>query len=105
MRRCPCCGQALPELRLGVRLPPLKLRIYDLIRRAGRDGIRADDLRAIVYDANVPRGNGIREQRSSDTIRSHINQINDLLSAYGTGFRISAGRDPRSYYRLIRVGP
>ena len=28
---CPSCGQALPEMRLGVRLTPLKARIFDAI--------------------------------------------------------------------------
>ena len=36
---CQRCGQRLPEIRLGVRLTPLKARIFDLIRRAGPDGI------------------------------------------------------------------
>jgi hypothetical protein len=34
-RRCAYCDQALPQIRVGVRLPELKARIFDLVRRGG----------------------------------------------------------------------
>lgn len=33
---CPHCKQEMREERAGVRLPPLKAHIFDVIRRAGR---------------------------------------------------------------------
>lgn len=47
-RCCHYCGHPLPETRLGVRLTPLKARIYDIVQRAGIDGISAQDLWDIV---------------------------------------------------------
>jgi hypothetical protein len=74
---CHFCGQLLPEIRLGVRLTPLKARIYDLIHRAGKDGIASQDIKTIVYE---------HKKRVPKTIRTHINQINDRLEE--TNFKI-----------------
>ncbi len=87
-RPCPHCGQALPETRLGVRLTPLKARIFDIITRAGPDGISASDLFDIVCT----------EGQSRETLKSHVWQINDLIE--DEGYRIK-GRD--SYYALTKV--
>lgn len=83
---CKHCGQPLPTIRLGVRLTPLKARIFDLIRRAGPDGIAGEDLFALTLAAR-------RAQRS--TLKAHVWQINDAIE--GTGYRIH-GRADR--YRL-----
>jgi hypothetical protein len=87
-RCCAHCGQALPETRLGARLTPLKARIFDIITRAGVDGISASDLFDIVF----------AEGQSRETLKAHIWQINDLIA--DEGYRIK-GRD--SYYALVRV--
>jgi hypothetical protein len=100
--RCPHCHQPLPQIRLGVQLPALKLRIFDLVQRAGRDGIAGDDLFGLVYGDNVPAGKGIRRERNRKTLKSHIGQINELIE--DAGYRIvCAGRSPDSAYRLQRV--
>jgi hypothetical protein len=75
---CPHCGQPLPEIRLGVRLTPLKARIFDLVQRGGRDGIDRSDLFDIVFG-----GTG----RCRGTLKSHIVQINGLIA--DEGYRIS----------------
>ena len=72
-RLCPCCGQQLQEYRFGVRLTPGKARVFDLITRAGENGIATADLVAIT---------GL----SARCIKSHIWQINDVLA--DTGYRI-----------------
>jgi hypothetical protein len=41
---CPHCGQPMATHLLGVRLGPLRARIFDAIQRAGSSGIDADDL-------------------------------------------------------------
>jgi len=84
--RCDYCGQALPEMRLGVRLTALKARLFDLVRRSGIDGIHSDDLHSLLY----PDGGCSR-----DTLKAHIWQINELIA--DEGYRI-LGRG--SFYRL-----
>ena len=88
IRTCQYCGQKLPEIRLGVRLTPLKARIFDLIRRGGQDGIDKRDLFDIVF------GDG---QHSRETLKAHIWQINELIE--DEGYRITG----HSVARLTKV--
>jgi hypothetical protein len=71
----------IPETRLGVRLPPLKARLFDLVMRAGPDGIDRHELFNIAFDDDAHA----RRHRYS-TLKSHILQINELIG--DTGFRI-----------------
>src|SRR5262245_7042895 len=87
--RCHYCGQALPELRLGVRLTALKARLFDLVQRSGIDGISSDDLCSLLY----PDGGG-----SHQTLKAHVWQINEMIA--DEGYRID-GRG--SFYRLINM--
>ena len=77
-RSCPHCGQNLPEIRLGVRLPPLKARIFDLIQRGGRNGIDKRDIFDIAFD-DQPKA-------KLATLKTHIWQINELIA--DSGYRI-----------------
>lgn len=77
MRHCSYCGQPLPEIRLGVRLTPLKARIFDLIQRGGQDGIDRGDLFELVFG-----GAG----QCRETLKAHIHQINELIE--DSGYRI-----------------
>lgn len=88
-RCCNYCGQTLPETRLGVRLSPLKARIFDIVTRAGPDGISSADLFNIICT----------EGQSRETLRAHIWQINDAIS--DEGYRIK-GTD--SFYALVKTG-
>jgi len=67
---CPQCGQPLNDTRLGVRMSKRKVRIFDLVRHAGANGISTADINGIVYDGKA----------SGDLVRTHILQINDLLA-------------------------
>ena len=87
-RRCPYCGGPLIDFRLGVRLSPLKARIFDLVQRAGRDGISGVDLHELAYTGTARPG--------AATIKAHIHQINEVLD--GTGYRIVG----RGTYRLVK---
>jgi hypothetical protein len=86
-RRCPYCNQLLPDIRLGVRLTPLKARIFDLIQRGGRDGIDRVDLFDIVFG-----GTG----QCRETLKAHIFQINEAIE--DSGYKIVG----RSVARLER---
>ena len=94
MRRCGCCGQSLPEVRLGVTLTPLKARIFDLIRRAGPDGIPGDDLFASAF-VDRPK----RVTRSC--LKSHTQQINDYIM--DSGYKIIPDRGRGGSYRLMKI--
>jgi hypothetical protein len=89
VRRCPYCDQELPEIRLGVRLPPLKARLFDLVQRGGGDGITGSDLFDILY----PDGNASRE-----TLKAHVFQINERGSVYRL-VRFPCGPDRRAENR------
>ena len=77
----------MPEMRLGVRLTPLKARIFDAIKRAGKDGIEGDDLFRLIF--------GERPVKRS-CLKAHVWQINDLLEE--SGYHITGRRG----FRLIR---
>jgi hypothetical protein len=87
-RLCPSCGQSIPEFRCGVRLTPLKTRLFDLVKHAGPDGIATEDARDIL-GMSVP------------CFKSHVWQINDLLA--DEGWRLSASRGRGAVIRLVRV--
>jgi hypothetical protein len=87
--RCDSCGQALPEIRLGVRLTAFKARLFDLVRRSGINGIHSDDLYSLLY----PDGGGSRH-----TLKAHVWQINELIA--DEGCRIEGHG---SFYRLVNI--
>jgi hypothetical protein len=70
---CPHCGQPV-LVRFGVRLPPKKASILDMIQNItkGRGGIEAESLGWIFYPGEPKR---VATQR----IKAHVCQINDLL--------------------------
>jgi hypothetical protein len=89
---CPTCHQPIAEARAGVRLPVLKKRIFDAIRRAGSGGILLDDINAIVFDGLA----------NPVTIRNHIRQINEALASEAN-FRIDGNSTPRGFYRIHQL--
>jgi hypothetical protein len=84
--RCSACGKRLAT-GPGVYLPSLKLRIFEIVRRAGRDGI---DSATLLSEFGLPI--------TQATLKVHVHQINQVLRP--TGYRISDGRGGRGY-RLI----
>ena len=84
---CPHCGQRLPLRRLGVRLPPVKAHIVELIQK----GVSCNTIAQ-------------RLGKSPSTIKTHVWQINELLE--DTGVRI-VGRSGRgsTAYRIARTTP
>ena len=91
MTTCPHCGHSLPKRGAGVRLTPLKARIYEAVRRAGPAGIDADELFGLIYGGTPA---------SRWTLKAHIWQINDVLQ--DPGRRILGQRGNGGRYRLAR---
>ncbi len=93
MNRCYHCGQEIPEeqLRCGVRLSLLKTRLFDIIQRAGRDGISGEDLYEFFLKTRGAKLN---------VLKTHIYQINERLES--TDWRIEVTRNGRGtgIYRL-----
>jgi hypothetical protein len=90
-QRCPHCGKELGDTaRIGVHLSVLKAKIYDLVKRAGREGIDRD----LLFDL-VMRIRGVKR----NTLKTHISQINDLLA--GTDYQIRCGKGNLNY-RLMK---
>ena len=90
-RTCPHCGQLLAEYRLGVRLSPTKARIFDIVARAGDNGIMPNDLFALVFTSGQVRG----------TLAAHMWQINETLEE--VGYRIKGGK--HGCYYLGKISP
>jgi hypothetical protein len=79
---CPTCGQSVTRLRLGVKLTPLKLAIFDLVKAAGDEGISSQ---AIIHELY-----GNRRDVLLTCVKSHAFQINELLS--GTEWVLTSDR-------------
>lgn len=88
---CPKCHQQFAEERYGVRLPPLKAAIFDAIKASGDIGVMSRE----IINSEIYRD---RKKPRTVSIRSHINQINDLLEE--TDWRI---RSDRKRWFLARV--
>lgn len=90
--KCPHCGKEPGEIRAGVRLSELKTRIFDVVKRAGPNGVDRDYLFDLIM-----RTRGVKRE----TLKSHISQINDQLA--GTDYQIRCGSGNLNYV-LTRTG-
>jgi hypothetical protein len=88
VQRCPHCGQAMADVRMGVSLTPLKARIFDAVSR--RPGITWDDISRVAFGGEACR----------ETVKAHIWQINETLAA--ADVEIKGARGPHGGYRLER---
>ena len=93
---CPTCGQPMPITRAGVRLSPLKARIFDIVKRAGTDGFPTRELVGMLWEGKS------MTNLQQHVIYCHVHQINDALE--DTGLRIvGIGRGHRGGGRLRLV--
>ena len=89
-RVCECCGQTLQDVREGVRLTPLKAKIFDIIKR--QPGVTRKELCYEIYET-------VSDARVL-TIAAHVNQIRDKFESTETlifgkrhyGYRIEKRR-------------
>jgi len=69
---CPHCHQPISTERLGVRLPPLKAAIFDLIEASGDGGISS----AAIIFSDIYKD---RRRARGTAIKAHVFQINELI--------------------------
>jgi hypothetical protein len=81
-KTCSSCGQ--PIAPTGLRLPPIKARIYEAVKRC--PGISAEELRCTVW-ADDP--NGGPEDRKC--LHVHVWQLNSQLRPLGIMVRAQNG--------------
>lgn len=98
---CPCCGQALPpEEPEGLGLRGKRKILFDLVRKAGKHGIRADRLFSALYDDD-PNGG---PNTGLKIIAVHICHANKVLKRFGLRIRGGqTGHGALGQYRLINV--
>lgn len=86
--RCPHCDQLLIQVRHGVRLGPLAIRIYDAVHRAGANGIDCDDLFSLAYAGRVA---------TRRALKAYVSRINEKISEAPVRIKCSNGS-----YRLVK---
>jgi hypothetical protein len=93
MKQCECCGHPLPDERLkGVRMSPVKRRIFDLIWEASPRGMSSETIRNLVY-ASCPNGG-----ESRNVITNHIRSMNAKhLRPLGMEIKSEIGRGMSNY--------
>lgn len=82
------------DLRGGVKLPPVKLRIFDAIKLGGDVGLTSREVIQIAYEGKT--------KPYVETIKSHVCQMNEMLD--GTGLRIvSEYHDKHERYWVLHT--
>jgi hypothetical protein len=82
MTVCQCCGQPIRQVeRLGIRMSPMKAKIFDMVKAAGDRGIDGESLHIRLYC-------GRDKKPQYHAIHINIFQLNELLDA--TPYRISS---------------
>lgn len=75
-KACPTCGHPVPTDTLpGLRMSPLKARIFLIVSACTPAGIPCASLAERIYAGNIDGG----PDDAEGTIRQHINQLNKIL--------------------------
>jgi hypothetical protein len=90
--KCPCCGGSG-----RIALTQMQFRVWDIVRRAGPDGISAAALTERAY-ADRDDGGPVS---GTHAIWVHAHHANKSLKAIGQ--RITSTGGPGSVYRLITL--
>lgn len=80
---CESCGQPVLMRSESPPLPPIKQRIFDVVKR--RPGINAEELRCFVWDD--PSGG----PENRKVLHVHVAQLNQLLAPLGIMVRSQGG--------------
>ena len=81
-KTCSACGQVIAPT--GLRLPPIKQRIYEAVQRC--PDISAEELRTIVWSSDPAGGPEDRK-----VLHVHVSQLNRLLAPHGIMVRSQGG--------------
>lgn len=106
-KRCKCCGQLLPFKSAMEACDPrlLFVRVYELVRRAGDQGILTGEVLDTIY-ADDPEGGPLTAR---NCLRVHKHRANKYLKTAGQkiictnygGNRNGPGKE--GYYRLVEI--
>lgn len=88
---CPSCNR--PYLTDGLKLPPVKRRIVQLIERHGE--VMAEVIHAAIWGSDPNGGPPMK------TLYVHIHQLNRILAKYGLAVRSNGGRGGCEPFRLV----
>ena len=80
---CSQCGQVIAPK--GLRLPPIKARIFEVVKR--RPGITAQQLRDWVWADDTDGG----PLTDTKCLHVHVAQLNALLRPFGIAVRSQGG--------------
>ena len=88
-KTCPCCGQTLPpEMPFGLKFSRGEMRIVEMVRRAGPNGICSTDLFECLY-ANDPDGGPLTGKKCLQVrvwkINRKLKRVNKLIRAPHAG--------------------
>jgi len=66
MRSCPTCHQPMRYERVGLFLGPSRTLLFDILVRAGEEGVTLEDLAVLLHQAGKPPANinALRTQMS-----------------------------------------
>lgn len=81
---CPHCRQPMRLPRAGVQLPLIKSLIFDAVKSSSSLGIASIDILHLVYEG--------RKRPNFTAVKSHVNQINDILVETGFVIKSEGGR-------------
>jgi hypothetical protein len=91
---CPACGQFMPlSDDVGVHLTPQQRQIYNVVRRAGRNGLSAADVADLIYAERTDGGPLCAER----VIWVQVMLMNKKLRAVGRVIRAPKGRSSIGY--------
>ncbi len=101
MTECPCCGQTMPpDLPVGLKLRGNRLRVYEIVRRAGQNGITSDRIFDKLYELD-PNGGPESGLRIVSIIVCYLNKrLKDVGQKIQGG---ASGHGCPGEYRLVTL--
>jgi hypothetical protein len=90
---CPCCGQRV-LMRHGVQLSPLLADLFDMIERAGKEGLYSEVLAGVFYP-DKPLKDG------RNCVKSNVAHLNARLASTDIEIRSGSSNDPKPF-RVIK---
>jgi hypothetical protein len=93
---CPTCGHPQASDEIAALLSGKQRRLYEIVRKAGTEGIAAKDIMRMLY-ADDPTGG----PETCNIISVFANKANQKIA--GKGLKIHARRGPWPLWRLMPI--